>query len=347
MVDNGQMLDESITDEFTSGRGYLNTASLGLPPKRALRALRHRIAEWEAGMARPPSFDEDVDRARAAYGRIVGVASSAVGIVGQVSVITGLVASSLPDRAVVVAAEEDFTSVLFPFLADPRLEVRLVPLDKLVEAIDPAVDLVAVSAVQSADGRLVDLDGLVIAAGVVGARTYVDVTQAAGWLPLVADRFDVTACGAYKWLCSSRGSGFITVRHDSDWLIPRNAGWYAGDDIWTSIYGPPLRLAPDARRFNVSPGWLDFVTAAEATELIADLGVAAIHQHDLGLANALLARLGLPSSDSAIVSIDTPHGAALAEAGVAAATRAGKVRLSFHLYNTMADVDLAAEILAR
>ena len=47
-------------------------------------------------------------------------------------------------------------------------------------------DLVAVSVVQSADGAIVDLDGL------RGDRQAVllDVTQAAGWLPLRLDWAD-------------------------------------------------------------------------------------------------------------------------------------------------------------
>src|SRR5215218_3680077 len=174
---------------------------------------------------------------------------------GAVSITTGLVASCLPEGSRVLSAEEDFTSVLFPFLVDPRLDVTVVPLDELLDQLRPTVDLVAVSAVQSADGRRLDLDLLAERADQAGARTYVDLTQAAGWLPVGAGRFDVTACSAYKWLCSPRGVGFMTVRDDVDWLVPRLAGWYAGPDPWTSLYGPPLRLAEDARRFSVSPAW--------------------------------------------------------------------------------------------
>lgn len=340
------MLPDTVAQAFSAGPGYLNTASVGLPPRRSIAALQRSIDEWEAGKSEPASFDAIVDRSRRAFAGVVGVSVGAVGIVGQVSVVSGLVASCLPDGAVVLVAEEDFTSVLFPFLADDRLDVRIVPLEHLVTSIDPGVDLVAVSAVQSADGRVTNLDALADAATEVGARTYVDLTQGAGWLPIDAARLDVTACGAYKWLCAGRGSGFITVSGDSSWLVPRHAGWYSGDDVWRSIYGPPLRLAGDARRFNVSPAWLDFVTAAESLELLSDVGVDRIHEHNVSLANALLERLSLPASDSAIVSIDTPHGAALQAAGITAAVRAGKVRLSFHLYNTIADVEAAAGILA-
>ena len=77
-------------------------------------------------------------------------------------------------------------------------------------------------------------------------------------------------------------------------LRPLYAGWYAGDDPWTSIYGPPLRLAEDARRLDISPAWLAWAGTVPALELLAEVGIAAIHRHDLGLANALRDRLGLP-----------------------------------------------------
>jgi selenocysteine lyase/cysteine desulfurase len=331
---------------FAAGPRYLNTAAIGLPPRVVLDAVGDRLAEWEAGGSVAPSFDPDVDRARRAYARIVGTTSDAVALVNQVSLASGLVAGSLPDGARVLCAEEDFASVLAPFLADDRLRVATVPLAGLLDAITPAVDLVAVSAVQSADGRVLDLDALAGAATAAGARTYVDVTQAAGWLPLGADRFDVTAVGAYKWLCSPRGSGFLTVGPHNDWLRPSWAGWYSAPDPWGDLYGPPLRLAADARRFDVSPPWFAIVGAARALELIDDLGVETIGAHSVALANRFRAGLDLVPSDSAIVSVASDRGPDLAEAGYVASERAGKVRVSFYLYNTEADADGAAAVLA-
>lgn len=326
--------------------GYLNTAAVGLPPRATLAELDRRIAEWRAGRCDPPSFDADVTRARAAYARIVGTNPSLVGVIGPASVGAGMVAASLPDRATVLCPEEDFTSVLFPFLADPRLDVRIVPLDAVLDSVRADVDLVAVSAAQSADGRVMDLDALASAAADAGALTFLDLTQAAGWLPIDASRFDVTVCHSYKWLCSPRGVGFVTVSEPAlEWLRPVNAGWYAGDDPWTSIYGPPLRLASDARRFDTSPDWLSVAGAAPALELIAGVGVAAINGHDVALANAFREGLGLEPSDSAIVSIVTDRGPALADAGIVTAGRAGKVRLSFHLYTTTGDVAAALDCL--
>ncbi len=86
----------------------------------------------------------------------MGTAPERVAIGNQVSTFTGLVAAALPDGARVLAAEEDFTSALFPFLghADRGLRVQTVPLAGLIDSIGPGIDLVSVSAVQSAAIRL-------------------------------------------------------------------------------------------------------------------------------------------------------------------------------------------------
>ena len=58
-------------------------------------------------------------------------------------------------------------------------------------------------------------------------------------------------------------TGLLRLGRDTDGTVevpegPRKwdtAGWYAGQHPWESIYGTPLRLAEDARRFDVSPAW--------------------------------------------------------------------------------------------
>jgi selenocysteine lyase/cysteine desulfurase len=294
--------------EFETDGIYVNTASIGLPPRSAVAALEAAIETWRSGRAEAADYDGVIERARRHFAELVGVTPDRVAIGNQVSTFSSLVAAALPDGAHVVAAEEDFTSVLFPFLAhaDHGIRVETVPLSRLVEAIRGGVNLVAVSAVQSADGRLVPdgLDRLSDAAARHGCLTYVDATQAVGWLPLRADMFDFVSCAAYKWLLSPRGTAFGVVRPGHlAMLRPLYAGWYAGDNPWTSIYGPPLQLAKDARRLDISPAWFSWVGTVPALELLAAVGIDTIHRHDLGLANALRARLGLPAGDSAIVTV--------------------------------------------
>lgn len=326
--------------------GYLDTAAVGLPPRSAVDRLRQRLEEWGHGDSSPASFDPDVERCRTSLARLVGVGPESVAILSQASVAAGAVAASLPDGSLVVCAEEDFTSVLFPFLNEPRLRVVTVPLAELLDQLDDQVDLVAVSAVQSADGRLLDIDRLADLASRFDFRTLVDTTQACGWLPYDASRFDVTVVHGYKWLCSPRGAAFMTVAEPAaDWLKPMAPNWYAGQEPWSSIYGPPLRLAGDARRFDLSPAWFSFSAAAEALEVVESVGVAALNEHSVGLANEFRDRLSLGSGNSAIVSLDTAAGPALAAEGIRVSSRAGRSRFSFYVYNDLTDVESAVEVI--
>ena len=260
------------TGRFAVEPGYLDTASIGVPPVETVEAMREALATWAAGRARPQEYDPLVVAARTAFAGLVDVEPDDVCVGSQVSALAGLVAASLPDGARIVAVEGDFASLLFPFLAqsDRGVEVTLVPLAALADAVGPWTDLVVVSAVQSATGELADLDAIERAASEHGARTLVDATQACGWLPIDARRFDYLACAAYKWLLAPRGAAFMTVRRErlAD-VRPNAAGWYAGEDIWSSIYGGPLRLATTARRLDVSPAWLSWVGTVPSLELLA------------------------------------------------------------------------------
>lgn len=333
---------------FSPDPGYLNTASVGVPPRVALDAMDAVLDAWRRGQLHPPDFDADVARARRAWAALSGVDVDQVAVGSAVSAFVGLVAAALPDGARVVTATGEFTSVLFPFLAHSSRGVQVdeLPLEELADFRGPA-DLVAVSAVQSADGRLVDLPAVVAAARAAGARVLLDTTQSCGWLPIDGAGVDYVVCGAYKWLLSPRGTAFLSVRPELiDELRPLAANWYAGADPWTSIYGSPLRLAGSGRRFDISPAWFCWVGAAVAIELLAGLDIDAVRRHNVGLADAFLAGLGRPAGGSAIVTVDAPGGAErLAAAGIRSAPRAGKIRLSFHLYNTTADVDLALTAL--
>lgn len=333
---------------FSADVVYLNTASAGLPPRPVLTALEAAIDGWRRGHLQPADFDADVRRARHAWACLSGVDAAQVAIGSTVSAFVGVVAAALPDGARVITASGEFTSVVFPFLVHAGRGVRVEewPLEELGNLRGPA-DLVAVSAVQSADGRRADLPALIGAAREAGARVLLDTTQSCGWLPIDCSAVDYAVCGGYKWLLSPRGTAFFFVRPDlmGD-LRPLSAGWYAGDDPWDSIYGSPLRLAGDARRFDVSPAWFSWVGAAAALELVATLDQEAVRRHDVGLADSFLEALGQPAQGSAIVTVSLPGAAErLAAAGIRTAVRGGRVRASFHLYNTAADVARTVAVL--
>ncbi len=336
-------------EQWSPAGVYLNTASYGLPPRDGFDAMQQALADWRGGRTSWEHWGASSEGARAAWAAMVGVAPEQVAIGATVSAFTGLIAASLPDGASVIVPEVEFTSTLFPFLVQERrgVTVTTVPAERLAEAIDARTDVVAFSAVQMSTGEVADLDAIIAAARQHRARTLLDATQACGWLPIDATRFDAVVCGGYKWLTAPRGTAWMAI--GDEWLeqiVPNAAGWYAGADVHSSYFGPPLRLSSDARRFDTSPAWFSWVGAQPALELLNRIGVGAVYEHDVALANRFRAGLGLDPSDSAIVSVAL-EGAAerLAQAGIVAALRGGRLRTSWHIYNDESDVDRVLDAL--
>ena len=330
--------------------GWLNTASYGLPPRPAWDALQAALADWRDGRTSWEPWDESTVRARAAFASMTDATPGDIAVGATVSGLLAPVAATLPAGARVVVPEIEFTSNLFPWLvhADRGVTVDTVPLEKLADAIGADTTLVAFSLVQSATGEIAAVDDILAAARGNGALVCADASQACGWLPVRAVRFDVLVCSAYKWLMAPRGAAFSYLAPElRERMRPLQAGWYAGENVHQSYYGPPLRLAGSARRFDTSPAWFSYVGAAPAMELLNEIGIGAVHAHNVALARRFLTGLGLPQPESAIVSVAHPGAAErFAAAGVRAAVRAGRARLSFHLYNTEADVDRALEALS-
>ncbi len=227
------------------------------------------------------------------------------------------------------------------------MSVISVPLDEIIDSISNETTWVVVSAVQSSNGKVTDLAKLAVKARETKTRVFLDVTQAAGWLPINAHDFDVVVAGTYKWLSCPRGTAMMFISEEAQNLIhPINAGWYSGDDPQVSYYGNEVTLASDARQFDVSPAWLLWEGTAPAIETVAELGVENIHKHNLALASQFCSNIGLDRSvDSAVVSLNISPDIQerLDSAGVRAAMRDGRARFCFHFYNTEKDVDLISE----
>ena len=338
-------IDEA-REQWSPAGVYLNPASYGLPPRDGFEAMQAALADWRGGRTSWEHWGEAGEVARAAFAQMVGVPATRVAIGATVSGFVGQIAASVPDGARVIVPEEEFTSTLFPFLVQQErrdVTVTTVPAARVAEAIDARTTVVACSAVQMSTGEVADLDAILAAAAQHGALTVLDATQACGWMPIDAARFDAVVCAGYKWLMLPRGTAFMAVgdRLQST-IVPHSAGWYAGAEVHESYFGPPLRLATDARRFDTSPAWFSWVGAAPTLELVNRIGVPSVYAHDVALANRFRAGLGMEPSNSAIVSVARAGAAErLERAGIVAAVRGGRLRVSWHLYNTGDDVDAA------
>lgn len=329
--------------------GYLDTATYGLPPSSTIAAIEAALRGW-SDWDDWSRWERDGERCRELFGHVIGVPAKSVALVGAVSVAAGVVAANLPAGAGdnVVCYEHEFQSVLFPWLAleERGVEVRLRPLDALAEAVDARTQLVAVSTVQSADGRVADLEALKD----TGAPLLLDATQSAGALPVDLEGVDFLVAAGYKWLLCPRGLAFFYVRPERLLEIePWHAGWKSIEDVYERFYGLPRNLSAHARRLDTSLPWLVAAGSRASLELVDRLGVERIAQHDRTLAARFCTGLGIPETGSPIVQVERADAGLVAgrlrAAGVKCSVRAGALRFAFHLYNDEADVERALEAL--
>ncbi|MEV8228154.1 aminotransferase class V-fold PLP-dependent enzyme [Streptomyces sp. NPDC079167] len=347
-------IDRARATEFASETTYLNTSSCGLLPRRAVEAVKALASDSAVGVRGGVGSFESVDATRAGFARIAGVAPARVAVGGSVATHVGLVAASLPAGAEVLAPTGEFSSVVSPFAVRGDLKMRYVPLIELADAVRPGTAIVAFSAVQSSDGRVADLDAVRAAAAAHGARTMLDASQSAGWLPLDAGAYDYTVTGGYKFLMGPRGTSFLTVTEEAQPTLPAlYAGWVAAEDRWNSTYGPVEKLAADARRFDEPVAFLAYHGAERSLDLLAEVGVDSVYAHATGLAARFregLASIGHEAVPGTSAIVAVPGLGArepdLAAAGVMVSARAGNLRAAFHLYNTEADVDHALDVLS-
>jgi selenocysteine lyase/cysteine desulfurase len=330
---------------------YLDTATYGLPPRSVLREVAVAMQRWREGAADwRNDWEPAAEEARELFAEMVNVVASSVALMPAVSVASSIVATAVPDGGEVLVAEEDFVSLLYPFLEAARrgrVRVRAVPLRRLLKEIGRTTSMVAVSHVQSADGAVIDVSAVRHAADEVGAALYLDATHSVGVLPAAGPAWhaDYLACAAYKWLCCPRGVGFLYV-NPSCWDRPISAAasWHGEGRHDAPHYGPKLDLADDARRFDVSIGWHAWIGGRQSLRELASVGGA---RYDVtrALTGALAAALQLPEPGAGIVHA-AEAAASLRRHGVRATVRDDAVRVSPYFYNTEADIEAAIAALA-
>ncbi len=145
----------------------------------------------------------------------------------------------LPARARVVTTTGEFHSLYRQLrrLEESGLDVIWVPAtpraelaDRLLEAITPGVDLVAVSAVLFEDAYVVPRLGEIVArAKAVGAMPLVDAYHAFNVVPLAweeAQRDVFAVAGGYKYAAFGEGVCFMRLPPDLA-LRPAYTGWFA------------------------------------------------------------------------------------------------------------------------
>ena len=336
------------------GSIYLDAATYGLPPRPTIEALERALRRWQEGSADfVPEWDDIAEECRALFAQLVGSTADETSLVPTASAGIGQVAASLPEGTEVVIADDEFTSVLLPFLAAAEsrgAKVRRVGFTDLAEAIRPGTGIVAVSYVRSQDGGVADLASIIAAAQRVGAQVLVDATHAVPMMPVQQHiaGIDYLVAHGYKHMLCPRGVGFMHVRRDRiAGIAPYFANWRSAH----RPYGGDLTLPDTAERFDLSLAWHSWVGALPSMRLLVEWMLDGAYDQPMRQARHLAELLGYPATGSSIISVPVSDAdavaRALAESGIRCAARAGKVRLSTHVWNTDDDIVRAAEVVGR
>src|ERR1700709_2602484 len=87
---------EEAGAQFGDASVYLAVASIGLPPRAAVEALRADLDAWYRADRDPQGYDAIVANTREPDARLVGIGADRVAAGSQTSVLTALIAAAVP-----------------------------------------------------------------------------------------------------------------------------------------------------------------------------------------------------------------------------------------------------------
>lgn len=305
---------------------YLNAGTFGPLPSVARDAMRRHL-DWAATSGRIGSAGLDLwheleAQAREELALVLGCGSEQLALTHSTTDGVNSVLAGLPWRAgdeVVTGSVEHpgLTEPLAHLTASRGVVVRTVEttagraVASVAAALTDRTRLVACSHVLFSTGEVVDLPGILAAAGARGVPVLADGAQSAGAiaLDLAALGCDFYTVSGQKWLCGPSGTGALYVRPDRlDHLVPAWRGYVTHD---RSPGAPGTELWPGARRYDV--GSISLVALAG---LVASLrwrsghGVAAGCDYAAALAGRLRVQLAdVPDLDVADPGGPTPFAA--------------------------------------
>lgn len=350
---------------------YLNSCSQGALSDAVESALQEHIRLWHRQGSPWDGWVDQYEAARTAFACFIGAAPEEVAVVTSASAGINSVASALDfgKRRKVVMGEFEFPTMGQIWLAQQRrgAEIQFVAAENntispaaYCHAIDDHTLIVPLTQLCFSNGFRSDISSIVKAAHERGALVMLDGYQDCGTRALDVKALDVDfyVTGALKYLLCPSGIAFLYVRPELiSSLSPTVTGWFAQENPFAfdvKRFDP----ARTARRFETGSPPLPHVYAVPAAlQLLGRIGFDKIAAHIGGLARALMEgarelkiRTKTPqASVGPLVVLQMKDAEAmvkkLAERNIVASNRMDGLRISFHLYNTMADINSVLNVL--
>jgi selenocysteine lyase/cysteine desulfurase len=347
---------------------YINSCSQGALSDAVRESYADYLRDWEEKGAPWEYWVERSEAARAAFAGLINAEPDEVAVTASLSAGVSALASGLrfARRSKIVTTELEFPTVGQIWHAQESRGARVVHAHprEFARVIDEDTAVVSITHVSYRTGEMTDAKAVADLAHERGALVLLDAYQSAGSIPLDVKALgvDFLAAGTVKYLLGSAGLGFFYCRSELwDRAWPTATGWFADQDIFQMDihdYSP----SPTARRFQSGTPPIPSIYAGIAgIELIQEIGIEETREHVLHLNAHLIA--GVDELGGTVV---TPHErerhgalicvkstdvdelvAALGRWGIVTSERDGNVRISPHAYNSLEDIDLVLDALAR
>lgn len=350
---------------------YLNSCSQGALSASVEAGILEHIASWHQGGSPWDLWVQKYEEARAVFARFIGAEPDEVAIVPSASAGINALASAMDfsERPDVVLGEFEFPTMGHVWLAQERRGGRVrfapadggrMPLSSYERAIDRQTRIVGLTHVCFLNGFRSDVKSVTRLAHENGAFLLLDGYQDCGTRPVDVKALgvDFYVSGTLKYLLGPAGVAFLYVRRDlAQTLVPTITGWFGQTNPFAfdvKHFDP----APNARRFEAgTPPVINLYGAIPGIELLTGIGLDAVATHIASLVRALLDGLrGLrirtktpPDSVGPLVVLQATNLddllARLDARGIIASGRYDGLRISFHVYNTLSDVEQLLQAL--
>jgi len=352
---------------------YLNTCSQGALSDAVQTGLEDYIASWHAQGSPWETWVERYEAARTAFAQFINASPNEVAIVTSVSAGLNSIASAMNfrERKKVVMGEFEFPTMGHVWLAQRArgadvqfvsAEGDRIPLVNYEKMIDRDTLIVPLTHVCFKNGFRSEVNAITQIAHSSGALVMLDDYQDCGTRPIDVKALDLDCfvTGTLKYLLGPPGLAFMYVRTELiSSLVPTVTGWFAQANPFA--YDPQhIDLSLTARRFESgSPSVPNAYAAAPGFQLLREIGMENVAGHIARLTQSLLSRardLGIRAktpADSAgpLVVLQAKDSnllvQKLAESDIVASNRHDGLRISFHVYNTMEDVEAVSDVLKK